>query len=529
MPTVPVPSYQRVSGGGASVTPSALPSVRQTPDAPAEFFGGNQNAEAAVKPAADAISSIALDARNKANAVAITEGDNEFAKLVTDLQFNQQNGLMTRKGDAVKGAYDEFKEKFDKAATDITSKYAQNEDQRIGIAKLRSNYWQNFDANIQKHTASELESHAVETYGANLKNQQFLAATNYHDPKQVQDSMTRQNETIDSMAGLLGKDKEWVTTMKREAKSDTYVEMVKGMLVNNQVKTARGFFDKNRADIDPTKALALDGAIDGKLIYNRVQQVSDFAQGARLEDGTMDLKAVHGYVDKMGLSPEDAYKVESHIQSIYAVDTAQTKQRQANALQSATEKMIDYESRGVPLLEAMKLGGQFGWNNKSTAQIQDMVTKVYASPADKFNTWIGQQAQGVQSAWAETESIVNAKYGNTDTVEVGGRTYKARQLALEELKQDVLGKSADQIREITNKQMENVTTGTTLWGFWHNKDISWKVDAGVKMDISQKYSDMEKEYGPDRVSQARATLALNGVPVTPDNVKALIKTKYAKP
>lgn len=530
MPVVPIPRYNpSESVSGPSVNPAVLPSVRQTPDAPVAAFGAS-DLTPATNVAAAAISKVAEEARTKANAVAVQDAENKLSALHTDLQFGK-DGAMLKKGKNALGLYESVKERWDKGSQDISTSLS-NDDQRAAFSKISSNYWQNLDTNIQRHTATELQSYAAETYESGLKNQQTLAAANSFDPKQIGESVARQHGIVRKMAAQFGKGEDWITEKTKEATGNTYVEVVKAMLANDQTKTARGFFEKNKQAIissgsdGPAKAIAIDGAIDGKMIYNTVEQVSQAIQGMRTETGMIDKVQADNYVKGLNLKPEDAYKVSSHVDHLIAVDAAQITQRRSESERSFANDLITAQASGVTYDQALKIPAKYGWDNASIAQMQAEVTKIYASPEEKFNTWITRQPQAVQSAWAEAQNTVKAKYGNS-MGEVAGVKQKLADAAINELKQDVLGKSSDAIRQVTADKLKNVVVspGMIFGSWWPNTAPGWKVDAGTRRALSEAYTLLEKDYGSDRVGQARTWLATNSKPVTPANVKKLMDSK----
>lgn len=528
MPVVPVPTYTRENVSGPSVGPAAVPSIRQSPEVSAAAFGAS-DLTPSTNVAATAISRVADEARNKANAVVVQDAENKLAALHTDLQYGK-DGAMNKKGKDAIGLYESVKEKWDKGSQDIAGSLF-NDDQRAAFSKLSSNYWQNLDTNIQKHTSEQILAYAADTYESGLKNQQTMAAANAAtgDSRQVGDSIGKQHAIILNMAAQFGKPEEWVTQKSKEAVSDTYVEVIKAMLANDQTKTARGFFDKNKTAITPDKALAIDGAIDGKMIYNTVEKVSAAIQGMRTETGMIDKVKADDYIKSLNLKPEDSYKVSSHVSHLIAVDAAQITQQRTEAERSFANELIAAQAKGVTYDQALKIPAKFGWDTTSIAQMQSEVTKIYASPSEKFNTWLERQPQAVQSAWAESQNTVKAKYGTT-MGEVGGIKQKLADAAINELKQDVLGKNADTIRQITADKLKNVVVspGMIFGSWWPNTAPGWKVDASTRRGLSEAYSLLEKDYGPDMVGQARTWLATNNKPVTPSNVKKLMDSKLIK-
>lgn len=533
MPIVPVPEYTRqVAPAGPSVAPKEIPAIRQGPEAPLAAFGPT-DMSSSVKVLSDAVGNVAADALAKANQVAVQDADNKLAALVTDIQFGK-NGAMNKKGKDALALYDDVKTNFEKSSSEILSGL-QNDDQRAAVGKLKSNYWQNLDSNVQRHMASEFQKFGADTYEAGLKNQQTLAASNFFDPKQVAESIAQQHGIAVKMGALIGQpaDGEWVKQKTKEATSDTLVEVVKSMLVNGSPKTAKGFFEKNKEHIDPGKAIALEGAIDGKMIYDTVQKVSAVADTMRLADGQIDRARVDGYIKTLKLDPEDAYKVSQHVEHLAAVDASQLVQQRTDAERRFANELIQAQASGMTYDQALKIPAKYGWDNISVTQMQAEVTKIYASPQEKFNTWITREPQDVQSAWAETVNTVKTKYGNIQGP-VGGTTQKLADAALNELKQAVLGKNADQIRQITADKLKNVVVSpgmifsssffpTILGG--PSTAPAWKVDANTRRAFSEAFVKLEKDYGADTVGQARSWCALHHISQTPTNVKKLLDSR----
>lgn len=539
MPTVPI--FQETDPGVASVSPTSLPAVKVGSEATAETFGaGNERVQSAVEKNVEVINSISDQEKDRANKLASIVMARKLSDLETSIQDDpQKGGVLALKGQDALHAPEVAQDLWKKGTDDI-SKLATNPTLLAFYKEREGQHWQNLNSNVQKHMASEQFKFANEESAAAVKGEQDAAALNYSDPDRPAQAIANQTDTILKWAKINGipANSPIIDEKIDDAMSKTFIGMTQSMVANKDFKTARGFLKANQDKISPPSSrITLENEIKQGEIYSIVQQVSEEADSMRLSNGDIDKTRLNDAVKGMKLPPDQEYAVMTHVDRLAAVDHAERIQRDAANQTEFVNKLIEAQSQGVPYDQALKLASQYGKDAMTVAQFQADVAKVYASPQDKFSSWITRQPQATQTAWAQAESMVAKKYPTNLTWDIGGNRVSAQKEALAELKTAVLGKNSDQIRDIATEKLKDVPNPNafTLFGvgLWNRTKPSLYMDAEKEQMIGEAYAKIEKDFNtpehPDAVSQARAWLATHkdkdGKPfvISPLNLKIFLE------
>lgn len=542
MPTAP--TYQDTDPGVGTVSPTLITTAHIASDAPLAAFGGGEKVQEGADRLTETSASISGQWKERADKLASIVMSKKLSELETDTQYNKEYGVMNLRGaDAVK-APDKAQELWKKGTDDI-SKTVSNPAQQMYFNEMSEQHWQNLNSNLQHHVSSEMLKYSQDQAdAANTSeiNAAGLAASS-NDPERVALAMGNITSTIIKKNQIMGIPADSPVTKSdiAEGISKLHVGVVQSLLANEKTKEAEIYFDKNKGSIYPANVRnALEDKVRQESLYNIMQDVSSFADKHRLDDGLIDIEAAHEYVKSLKLPAREQYQAESHIRSIVYVDNAETKEIQNDKMKSAIEQMMADEKKGVPLVEAQHRASQFAYNNESAQKIQDMGLSIYSSPEEKFKAWLDHSPQAVQGAVAEMENIVKTKYGKNPII-IGGVPQDQATVALTELKEKVLGKTPDQIRQITTDAMKSVPTtkwaplGFRLPDFIQRHQPQFAVDANDAQLESAKWSQMRKDFGSANVDAAMTKIALdtkNKSMITPENVKGVLDDavkKNAKP
>lgn len=517
MPIAPV--FQESDPGSASVAPGGLPAARLSGDATAETFGGgNEKVQAGIDKNTETILAIADQERDRANKLASIVISRKLSDLETAIQVDHQNGgVMMLKGQDAVNASDVATDLW-KKGTDKIAPMATNPALMAFYKEREEQHRQNLNSNVQHHMASEQMKYADDETNAFLESEQHAAMLNPTDPDRPAQAIGNQVDAILKWGKINGipSDSPVITAKIEDATSKTLVGMTQSLTASGLFEDASAFLKKNESRIFPPSAReTLENSIKQGKIYATVKEVSQAADGMRLSNGQIDKTALNIYIKNLKLPPDQEYAVMSHADHLAQVDYTELVQRRAAVETDFANKLIDWQSKGVPVDQTLKLAAQSGWDDLSRSQMQAMVYKIYANPEEKFNTWIGKQNQATQTAWAQAESMVTTKYPKSTVWDIGGNKVNAQKEALAELKNAVLGKSADQIRQITEEKLKNVPNPNafSLFGvnLWNKTKPSLYMDAAKNQMISEAYGKIEKDFNtpdhPDAVSQARAYMA----------------------
>jgi hypothetical protein len=414
---------------------------------------------------------------------------------------------------------------FDQLAPQLKQKYmqmAKGPAMQLELDKALSTHLMTARDQVSKNEGNQLDADFKQTAAATLDAIPGQAAR-LEDPVHVADFIKVGQSNADIIYKRLGYSPQQIEFAKEKLAGEALKAAVAGNLETSPVK-ARAILEANKGlipnNIDNIQT-TLDKQIDGKIIHDQELAVWDQVKGRRLSNGMIDIEAGQKYVNALTVSAERKQQLMTSVRSMASVADTEMKQKIEANDRDFTNSLISAQSKGLPYQDALILAAKHGRDATDIAQKQKDVTDLYTEKTNAFDTWIKKQPEATQAAWAYTEETVKGKYGNSVS-DVPGYPNKVNlaAAALTELKQDSLGKSPDQIRSIVNEKMKNVVVKPG-W-LWDTKDTGWKADAGLRQGLSVATSQLEKDYGADRVSQARLYLTRHQVPITPRNVKAVL-------
>jgi len=458
----------------------------------------------------------------------------QTTKFQTDLQGRlddptvDENGIpkgfLVRQRNQAKGATPQF----DAVAQQMKAQYMQT----VTAPELRNQMEKTLDVHLTSAREQVLHHEAAEglaSFKDSLDANQASAISNaatLSDPKDLAKAITVAQAATTGAAMHLGQSPDVVDIQNKTLAAKMVHASVMGVLDQNPT-AAQAVFDANKDKMLQNDVEATQKLIDGQKIYVLTRDVWNSIAADptfRLADGMVDRAKADAYVRSLKLEPKMEYEVMSHLDHRAMVDYSETMRKRQDAERSAVNEIIDAQSKGVPYDQALKIPSKYAWDTVSTANLEAEVTKLYANPQDRFNAWINRQPQPVQAAWAETMNTVKTKYGSS-MGKVAGTQEKLSDAAINALKEDCLGKTADQIRDITKTKLDKVVVGPySFFGITlpiNKTETGWKVDVQTEKGFSEAYMKLAKDpaYGFDRVEQAKAFLARNRKAVTPSNVK----------
>lgn len=531
MPKVPIlqPSV--------ATQPTAVPEP-QVYRPPEEAFGGDiANAKAALGQQVQRTAQVASqrlielqqrDAEQQALDLS-TKFQTELQTKLHDTELDENGrpkGFLSRQLGQAKGSIPEF----DAVAQELKGQYMENvqsPELRVQMNKVLDTHLSSAREQVIHNEATQREADFKNSLDSNMKTNVASAAT-LSEPVEVLKAIRLAQAQATGGYMHLGMDENTILYNNKALASEMVKSAVMGNLEDNP-KKAQAILTAmtplmNASDIQP-----LQKTIDGKMLYERIKDVTAVADNMRLSDGLIDRGRVNEYVRSLKLPADEEYSLISHVDHLAMVDYSITMKKRQDAQRDFTNDLVTSQSQGIPYDQALKIPAKYGWDATSIANMQAEVTKIYASPEEKFTTWISRQPQATQGAWAEATNTVKQKYGNS-VATIAGTQQKMADAALTELKQDCLGKSADQIRDIVKTKLDKVTIGPgAIWGnLWPDKETAWKADANLRQGISEANMLLEKDYGADRVGQAKTFLATSrdkdgrAIPTTPANIKRVL-------
>jgi hypothetical protein len=198
--------------------------------------------------------------RHEANVTQALEIDNGFAEWKNRYLYDQQNGALLKKGKNAMNLPKEALEEFDRTAGEL-EKLATNPEQRAQFAKIRANYRQGVDLEIQRHVAGEVMEHQNQTLEAKIALGTAAAIQHATDPTMLESNLKSVDDAIDAMSSALGWSPEKVTARKAKEHSDVHVEAISQLIAGGRTEEAKEWFTAKKGEIDGS----LYDAIETKL------------------------------------------------------------------------------------------------------------------------------------------------------------------------------------------------------------------------------------------------------------------------
>lgn len=242
-----------------------------------DAFGGGAS-ERAVADALEGVAKVGFDIakeeKQKADQLVITDAERQLTELETKLQYDQDNGAMTKKGKEVYGLPDQIKESWTKGVEPIT-KNLHNETQRSAFKRSEQMRWASLDKNIQAHVASEIQKHDTEVTESYLANEQEASAANYLDAARISESIANQRTKLTEYANRNGFSTDWVEIKTKEAFGKTHAGVINQMLANGHDQTAQSYFEANKQTLSTKDAEEIKKTLSEGLLRGSSQRETD--------------------------------------------------------------------------------------------------------------------------------------------------------------------------------------------------------------------------------------------------------------
>ena len=523
MPRVPV-LEERVAIGAPNVP------VKQPLRPPAEAFGADvQAANARLGQQIQKTGQVAFDHvlefQQRADEQAAIELQNKFQIDLQGQLTSTENdkdgtpkGFLSRKMNQAAGSTIQF----DEAARAVKKQYleaAPGPTQRARLNQFFSAHLTNAREQVIRHEAAQGRA----AFDSSFKASQDLAigaAAGLADAESVGRAITAAQQSAGPAYRHHGLGEAEISAANQEL-AGKITESALTALIERDPKAAQDVLNGNKASLSPLVAVKMQTVIEGKMIHDQQAAAWDAVSGFRLSTGEMDIAKVHKYVDGLEVPEERKAKIFSFVHSMSNVANAELKSQRESAEREFTNNLVTQHSKGLPYQDALAQAARFGYDATDIANKQNTVTELYTGKVNSFDTWINKQPEATQGAWSYAEETIKGKYGTTQKRVPGyANPVKLADAAITELKQDALGKTPEQIRELVNKKLEKVVIKPG-W-LWDTKGEGWKVDAGLRQGLAEATSLLEKDYGAARVGQARTYLMRNSIPITPLNLKKIL-------
>lgn len=229
--------------GGGSVQQGGLAAVRSTAALSPEAAGLGMGQ--AIQGAGAALY---RDEIERQDSVAFLEADRKLSEWENRALYDPKDGAMAKRGKDAFGVPDAINKDFDAAIESIRGGL-NNDRQRVAFERSAAARRKDINSTVTRHVFAEsrkFEEAETENY---LENAKQAAILNSHDPERVQLEIDRQIAAVQGFAKRNGLGPEYAKQKTAQVISNTTIGVIDRMLANGQDRTAKEYFETNKANI----------------------------------------------------------------------------------------------------------------------------------------------------------------------------------------------------------------------------------------------------------------------------------------
>lgn len=414
---------------------------------------------------------------------------------------------------------------FDSIAPKLKEKYLSGlsgVQQKQEMQQYLDTHLLNAREQIIRHEADQNRKDYSNSLEANMESNINFAAT-VDDPAALNEIIKTSHTSAVQGLRFAGADPVSAKVQADDMAGKMLVSSINTQLEKNPT-LALNILEKNSGVVPEKYRVELLKKIDGKMLDNQQVATWDTVKNFKTSTGEVDVQKSLDYVDKLDYPVERKKQIASYVQSMISVSNVELRQKRETSDREFTNELITLKSKGADYSSVLPLAAKYGFDETDIANKQATITSLYENKQDNFDLWINKQPETTQAAWEYAKQVLKSKYPASKKGDIPGYPEKVNlyDAAVQELKLNAIGKNPDQIRSLVNEKIKDVVITPRSWWF-DKKDAGWKRDAGVRVAISEGYTDLSNAYGDQLVTQARTYLRRNQLPDTPANVEQAIK------
>lgn len=279
----------------------ALPNVSvpiKDMNAPLEAFGGGASRAAedtAFDKFGDEIATIGKDEQQKADDAAAIDAYNKTMSYKQGLLYGTQAtdtdpatpGALNIHGKDALNLSGDYSQKFDDFTSDVSSTMTPN--QQALYTKLASQQKEDLMGTIERHTYQETQNYNDQVVQNGLAVNKNEAVLNYMDSDKVDDAVDMQQRLIRDNAQKKGLAPEELQDQLQTTTSDTYKAVINRMLSNQQDQQAKQYYDDHRDDFTGADASVLEKSLEEGNLRGSSQRIVDSMEAQKMSpDQAMD-------------------------------------------------------------------------------------------------------------------------------------------------------------------------------------------------------------------------------------------------
>lgn len=225
--------------------------------------------------AGDEIGDIVNRVQLQTNALLTDNAVNQAKEAALRLAYDKDTGFTSLKGfDALnrpdgKPLADEYADKFDQVAQDISENYLKNDKQRAAFQEQAQGIRSSLYGQATQHETQEFRNYNQSTQEGTIKTETDNIGLNYKDPDAVGNSVERIRGAVAEQGIALGKSHTWIEAAQQDAVSKAHSMAIDSALEDGNVVFADAYMRAHKAEMNPQDILRTRGVItkemDGRM------------------------------------------------------------------------------------------------------------------------------------------------------------------------------------------------------------------------------------------------------------------------
>lgn len=258
------------------VADQVLPSVRQSANATAEQFGGqDERTFAAQQNAISGLVDAGLKAKQEIDDARTKESYSQLVKIKNEMFWNPEKGAVSRKEANAANVVNDYMEQY-KKATDKVREGLSNESQRAMFDQMATKEGDELHGMLSRHASNESQAYKKTSTMASVAAARNDAINNYAMPGKVEDSINTQVSSLTSYLSQQGLKKPEIDVEVAKVKSDTYAGVIDRMLALGNDKQAKEYFESVKDGIEVAETRkTLEKSLRTGSIRGESQRLSD--------------------------------------------------------------------------------------------------------------------------------------------------------------------------------------------------------------------------------------------------------------
>jgi len=187
---------------------------------------------------------IVQEEQRKADEIAVMSARRRLTEFENSTLYDPKTGALNRKGRDSFGLPEQINPEFDKQVTQIESEL--NDRQKRVFRRIAEESRSRLDTTVQRHVFQERQKYDTDETNNFVKTERDSAVFNYLDPRRVEASIENQIAAINAYASRNGRGAEWTKSEVENARSKTYLGIIKRAWPRARTSTPVPFTKKSR-------------------------------------------------------------------------------------------------------------------------------------------------------------------------------------------------------------------------------------------------------------------------------------------